>query len=266
MQKGWWNMRLKNFNPILIAVAACVCRPGEADFRIWTDVDGKTIEAEFGGTIGDKVVLEKQDGTELEVSLDTLSMSDRKYVVLQSPPRVEIKVSARTERENEGYGGGRGGGFQIQSESVQCSVSISKDSPAPYEAPLVSEVYLIGQPEQNDLYVILDRTRSKFRFTPENKNEHRYDSGTVNLQQFEAGRQKGIEYRGYLAVVKDRGGNVLSMKCSKLAFERNAEAIMSAERGAVFDKDFKPVERSDAMDDEGRGRRKPKRKVPGRRF
>lgn len=247
-------------------LVASMAQAGFSEYRIWTDQGGKQIEAELVRVVDDKVVLRKQDGAELKVSLDTLSKKDQKYAVLQAPPRIEIKVSTDMDRENKGYGGGRGSGFQIQKESVQLEVSLKKTSPAPYEAPLVSEVYLIGQSEQHDGYGILDRTVSKFKFTEENKNLHSYSSKTVELEQLEAGKQVGIEYEGYLAIVKDRTGAVLSMKCSKLIFEKNAEAIIDSQKGAVFDGEFNPVDPSKAKRGGDQKGRKPKRRLPGRRF
>ncbi len=250
---------------VVVLVLTGICYSGMAEQRVWTDTSGKTMEAEYVRTTGDQVVLRKQDGSEFKVSLDTLSMRDRKYAVLQAPPHVEIKVSTNTDRENEGYGSGRGSGFQVQTESVQCTVSIRKTSSVPYEAPLVSEVYLIGQPEQKEMYVILDRTVSKFKFSVENKNQHSYESGTINLKQVEAGKQTGVEYKGYIAVVKDRTDSVISMKCSKLIFEKNAELILGSQRGTAFDEAFNLVDRAEKKARD-QSRKTAKKRFPGRRF
>ena len=251
---------------LITALLVSIGPSGFAEFRIWTDQAGKQIEAELLRIADDKVVLRKQDGVEMKVSLDTLSKKDQKYAVLQAPPRIEIKVSTDTDRENVGLGGGRGSGLQIQKESVQLAVSLSKTSPAPYEAPLVSEVYLIGQSEQHDGYGVLDRTVSKFKFTEVNKNLHSYSSKMVELKQLEAGRQVGIEYKGYLAIVKDRTGTVLSMKCSKLIFEKNAESIMDAQRGTIFDEDFNLVDSEKDKRAVDQSKKKKKRRFPGRKF
>lgn len=260
-------MRIRAVGLVVVILAGVWGRPTWAEFRMWTDSKGKTIEAEHVRTTPEKVVLRQQDGTELSVSLDHLSEKDRRYAILLAPPRVEIAVSPKTERKNEGRGGyGQRGGFQIQSESVRCGVSIRKASAAPYEAPLVSEVYLLGRPEQKEFYVVLDRTVSSFRFSAENNNQHRYESGMVTLRQLEAGRQTGVEYAGYLAIVRDRAGNILAIKCSKLDFEGNAAAIIGSEKGTVFDDDFKLVGGKKADRGMTQKPREPKRRWPGRRF
>jgi hypothetical protein len=254
------------YRTIVIALLVSIVQTGFSEYRIWTDKGGKQIEAELVRIIDDKVVLRKQDGDELKVSLDTLSKEDKKYAVLQAPPRVEIKVSTNADRENEGYGSGRHGGVQIQEETVSATVNIRKSSSPAYEAPMMSEVYLIGTPEQADMFVILDLTKSKFKFTTENKNEHSYQSDTISLKQLEAGKQKGTEYEGYIVIVRDRTGEILSMKCSRLLFEKNSETIIGSQKGDVFDSDFNPVESKAGKQAAAKGKKGSAKRLPGRRF
>ena len=143
---------------------------------------------------------------------------------------------------------------------MYAEVKLRKSSPAPYEAPLISEVYLIGQLEQADNYVILERAKTRFNFAAE--NEHVFESEDISLKQVESGRQIGVEYRGYLAIVRDKTNTVLEMKTNKLDFQKNSEAIIGSERGAVFDKDFNPLKRKEVRKEAKPKRRNP---FPGRR-
>jgi len=167
------KLLIKSF--LAAAILAAICGQARAELRVWKDSSGKTIEAEHVRTLDDKVILKLEDGSEIRVSLDTLSERDRRYAILQKPPRIEITVSAKVDRENKGYSRNIGGGFQVQSETVQATVNIRKSSPSPYEAPLKSELYLIGKTERDDQYRILEKSSSKFRFTTENDNEHSYE-------------------------------------------------------------------------------------------
>jgi hypothetical protein len=234
-----------------------------AEMRIWTDRKGKSIEAEFVRTTSDKVVLRQSDGVELSASLDTLSEKDRRYAILQAPPSIDITVSINVDRENKGRTWASGSGFQIQSESISAEMKIRKTSSAAYGAPLNAELYLIGHTEKDDLFIILDRKMSGFRFTAENNNAHGFNSGDVSLKQLEGSTQIGVEYKGYLAVVRDKAGNVLDMKTNKLDFRKNADAIVGSERGAIFDKDFAKVGRNRVTGEEGKRQRY---QFPGRRF
>lgn len=249
----------------LYSLSACVVSVG-AEMRLWTDSEGDTIEAEHVRTLGDSVVLRQKDDAEIKVSLDALSERDRKYALLLAPVRIDITVSPKTNRKNKGYGAGHGGGFQVQEESIVAEVGIRKSSSAPYEAPLVAEICLIGKAEQHDGYIVLDHGTSKFRFSADNKNEHAFSSGIINLTQFEGGVQKGVEYEGYLVVVKNLEGEVISFKCNKLEFEKNAAAIMGAAKGSLFDGDFNPVDREALRRDGAIPEKRDKRRLPGRRF
>ncbi len=117
--------------------------------------------------------------------------------------------------------------------------------------------------------MILDHSKSKFQFTTENNNEHSYQSAEVSLQQLESGQQAGLEYDGYLAIVRDRTGEVLSIKCSKLDFKKNAKVIIGSKKGDVFDEDFISVDRKEAKEaarEEAGKTNKNKKRIPGRRF
>lgn len=241
--------------------------PVFSEMRIWTDKTGKTIEAEHYRTLDDKVILKKADGSEVRVSLDTLTEKDRRYAILMTPPRVEISVSVDTDRENKGVGNSnRGPGYQVQQENVQAKVEVRKSSSAPYAAPLQSEVYLIGKSEQGEMYKVLDHSKSNFKFTTENKNTHSFESDSVSLKQLESGQQMGIEYEGYLAIVRDRTGQILEAKSSKLIFQRNADSIIGSKKNDVFDKEFNLVNKEQVKKEVQSRKEKVRKRVPGRNF
>lgn len=213
-----------------------------SDLRVWTDTTGKKIEAEHVRTLDDKVILEKSDGTEVRVSLDTLSERDRRYAILQRPPRLDISVSPKIDRSNKGSSADRGPGAQVQKELVVVDVKIKKSSSAPYEAPLRAELYVLGQQEQKEGYVVLSQKASRFLFKPDTGYTHEFSSADIKLKQLERGKQIGIEYAGYLVAVRDKIGDIVELKCSKLDFEKNAEAILGSKKGTQFDRDFNDVE------------------------
>ena len=51
------------------------------ELRTWTDASGAfSIQAKFGGLIGGKVVLVKEDGSKVNVTREQLSEADRKHL------------------------------------------------------------------------------------------------------------------------------------------------------------------------------------------
>lgn len=244
---------------IIFLVALYTVVSARAELRVWTDQSGKSIEAEHVSTLSDKVVLRKADGTQVRVSLETLSERDRKYAILKTPPRLDISVSPKNDRSNTGMGGSRRG-WQISDESIVVEASVKKSSSLPYDALLEAELFLLGGADNKEGYIVFDIARSEFKLTT--SSPHSFDSKEVTLQQREAGETRGIQYEGYFLVVRDENDTIISTKSSKLAFEKHADAILAAQIGTVFDEDFKVA---------GRKRNKSKEKserqrVPGRRF
>lgn len=202
-----------------------------AEFRVWTDVKGKTIEAELVDILNNQVVLRLTNHREIQVSLDTLSAEDRSLAMLSRPPVLEIDVSAETERSNASiYQAGRTGRIQIQKASTVLSVDVLKTSSAVYEEPLKAVVCVIGQRGEKS-GVVLDKvtetfsykgTASEFKFlTDEYTSETRGDSIT------------GEVYQGWFVAVYDSAGTVVASKGSAKEFEENAAEFAGMAQGTL---------------------------------
>jgi hypothetical protein len=253
---------MMRFNAVyLIGIITLLCNATQAELRVWTDVNGKIIEAEHVRTLTNTVILRQVNGSEIRISLDSLSERDRRYAILQTPPRIEISVASNTDRSNTGFGGRKSA--QVQEESVSIEVKIRKSSSAPYEAPLRAEIYLIGSPENKEGFVILDKRIERFTFSTDNGNQHVIQSRDIKLRQMETRQQLGIEYKGYLVAVIDKSNEILQLKCSKLDYEKNVSTIMAGETGTMFDGQFKEINQKE----DARTSSKPvKKPVAGRRF
>lgn len=227
-----------------------------AELRVWTDESGKSIEAEHVSTLSDKVVLRKADGTEVRVSLDVLSERDRKYAILKNPPRLDISVSPKNDRSNTGKGRAK----QIAEESIVVAASVKKSSSSPYDAELKAELFLLGGSDTQEGYIVLDVSTSGFMLKA--SAPHTFDSNEINLQQVERGETRGIQFEGYFLVVRDENDKIIGSKSSKLLFEKNADAILNAKIGTIFDGDFNVAGRKRNVGNE----KKQKQRMPGRRF
>jgi hypothetical protein len=75
----------------------------------------------------------------------------------------------------------------------------------------------------------------------------------------------GVEYKGYLIAVRDKNGDILSLKCSKLDYEKNAKAIMAGDKGTTFDAEFTQVGQK-SQEDNRKPNKQNKKPLPGRRF
>ena len=91
---------------VLFIIMAGLAISVSAEFRIWTDKKGNTLEAELAGTEGKKIVLRKQDGKTVTLSPLSLSDDDKEYLHgkvsadlfdpsvdgldLEKPPRLDL--------------------------------------------------------------------------------------------------------------------------------------------------------------------------------
>ena len=64
----------------------------------------------------------------------------------------------------------------------------------------------------------------------------------MSLHQKEARKQKGIEYKGYIAIVRDLAGQIIAIKSSRPEFEKNIDALLGTQKGDIFDREFEPNE------------------------
>ncbi len=204
-----------------------------AEFRVWTDVKGKTIEAEQVEVLNSQVVLRLVNNREIRVSLDSLSADDRRLAMLSRPPALEIEGSAETEHSSSTlYQGGSRNRIQIEKASTAVTVNVLKTSAAVYEEPLKAVIYVMGQRgEENG--VVLDKltktfsytgTESEFTFlTDEYTSETRGDSISGDI------------YKGWFAAVYDSNGKVVAMKGSAKEFEENAAVLAEMELGTGAD-------------------------------
>ncbi len=218
----------------VLVVLGCLAGYAGAEFRPWTGVNGQSVEAEYVRMAEGSVVLRKRDGAEVKVAMDALCEEDRRYAMLQNPPRIVIEVEDKVDRNTVAYAGGR----EMRMESVMAAVSLNKGNSDPYDAELSLDVVLIGELEQLDRYTIIEHSRSTFRFTDENKGLATLTCGPVDLRTIRGNRNAGARYDGYLVIVRDSRDELVALKGSRLDFEKHADALRAAGKGTLFDKDF----------------------------
>lgn len=228
---------MKTTISLIVAATALTALTSLAESRIWTDTKGNAIEAEFVLLTGDKALLKQVDGKEIKVSLNTLSAEDRDFILRKSPPKLELDVNLDVDRSNTG----NGRRVQIQTESMSAKVIVKKTGTTAYEAPLYADIFLIGKREYSDEFIVMEHTASEFTFDGTGRGEHVYTSGNVSSRQRDGAGDGGMDFKGYLAVVRDQDGTVIAMKASKPEFEAFAESISVANSGDSLDSNYEVV-------------------------
>lgn len=230
-----------------------------AEFRVWTDSDGDKVEAEYVRTVIDTVVLKLKSGKQLEVKLSKLSEQDRQHAMLLNPPGVNIKVSTQVDDKTVGYLGDVEYSYRLKYEIVKPAVTVKKEGATPYTAPLQLEMAVLGEVEETDRYIIIDRTQSAFVFTSKNKNQFSYRGEPIDLQLITGSLKVGIKYHGYVVVVRDSLGRILGRKGSRESLEEAADKILKFDTNAQFNENLEPVKPRKANGDAGYN-------LPGRLF
>jgi len=235
-----------------IAILIFVIRTNApAQMRDWVDKDGKMVKAEFVRKEVESVVLLKEDGTELKVAYSDLSEEDQKVVMLLTPPRIEINMEPSVDTYTVGYLGNDGYDYTVQYQVVEPSVVLRKKSTDHYYAELTLELVILGRVREIDRFLIIDRSRTPFRFTGQTSYEFIYSGYPLDLRQVKGSWKSGVEYEGYLVAVRDSRGVLIAVKASKAALEQNADAVMAAEVGSMLTDDLRVIQPRRIMPDTG---------------
>lgn len=252
---GWADKErsMKKTIIMLLFMASCVAF-GESDsgtFRVWTDRDGSTVKAAYVRTEVESVILRREDGSEFKVSMKSLSQPDVDFVRLQTPPRIEINMEPSVDSYTVGYLGNAGYDYTVKYQVVEPSVLLRKTSTEPYEAPLEMEVILLGRIREVDRYIIIDNSVVSFAFKGKQSYEVSYVGYPVDLRQISGSWKSGVEYEGYLVIIRDSRGKLVAVKGSKNALEQNAAELSGAQTGSMLTDQLKVIKPRIVMPDEG---------------
>jgi len=202
-----------------------------ADMRTWNSKKGSTIEAEYVNDVGGKVVLKGADGKQRKVPIAALSEKDQEYIYCLKPPKIDINVKKGLRR------GDSGRDYDNKSQVVQCEVAIKKTGTRPYTGDLKAELFVFGVEVVSDMYVLMDKKNTSFKFTKENKGEHSFTGTRIDLEYDDNDTaQFGTKFEGFLVVVTDSVGEIIDVSSSRSLFTDNYRRIRKMNIGAKFDK------------------------------
>lgn len=216
-----------------------------AESRIWTDVAGQSIEAEYVTLVGGRVVLRMHNGNDIRISVESLSEEDREYVELKNPPRIDINVASKTAVKSVNNSGSKNNKIQTRVDVVFVQVDLKKAGSEAYDQKLTVEIFLMGREIGSNQHILLDQKKSTFSFTGENQNQYTSIFDPIELRTVSGSSKKGFEYKGYLVVVSNKQKEVIAIKASRLEYEKNMDVISKAPKGTAFDKQFEVVKETD---------------------
>jgi hypothetical protein len=218
-----------------------------AEYRVWTDKKGNTVEAEFIRVSGDKIVLCNRDGKEYRLTSSSLcdedqehlkekipdnvvSSADTKSADIQEKLRIEInfKKNTDTRRPREGS--------SYTEEEMVCSASITKKTTSAYDQELKATLYVLGVRDSEDQYVMLDKTEHTFNFR--SSPEVLLTGERFLITYYGSSSKYDTKYEGYLIVVRNATGEIIEVKASSNKFEKNIDTLRNIPTSTYFRKDL----------------------------
>jgi len=218
-----------------MAIALLCFNSAQAEMRIWTNTDGKTIEAEFFTTIGDQVVVKDAKGKQLKIPMATLSPADLEYIELEQPPKLIInftKQSNQRTRPTSPY---------LNEDPIRImdytfGAKVKQDSAKTYNHELKVEYFAIGGEITGDKNILLDRKESSFTPTRENDQSHQFKGKPVEILDYDMkDRRFGRKVVGNLITVTDVRGKIIAFNSSPTWLMTNIENLKQLPVGAYFD-------------------------------
>ncbi len=205
---------------ILVAVALMVVNV-HAEFRVWSSKDGmQNIEAQFIQMAGNKVVLEKQDGTRIMVPMNKLCAKDNEYLASVVPPEIKIEVDRDKSTEalsDNGYS-------THDRDTITVNVAVKKVSKSPCTQKFKAYLYIIAESYRGDSRVVIGKNEVSFSFDKKNSVSLNA-SGSVSYWDSYGGGKSGWQYEGYLVVVENDKGEMVAIDANKSSYEKKLNVI-----------------------------------------
>ena len=221
----------------LLTLASIVALTAPAEMRTWTDVYGRTIGAELIENMNGDITLLMESGKEAHIKISGLSAADQKYVLKNSPPKIDIQISESTDRQNQGFSfenpndSSADRDVQVQTSTTEYKITLKKSGTIPYDKPMHAEFYLIGFKKESEEFVLLDKTVERFSFGKEDDNKFVFNSDPVTVQNLQGGKEKGTELFGYLVVLVDENNHVFNTKGSRAKIVEHTARIRKRDEG-----------------------------------
>ncbi len=214
---------------------ACLSGSVQAEFREWTFLRGKTLEAEFTTLIAGKVCLKTREGEILRIPVGRFSSADQGYIQLQIPPQLSLDFSKQTTQRQ--YPNPPPPWGQLpRSIYHNFSIKIKQTSAGQYDHELVVEYFVVGEEIDGDKRTLLDYQKNRFFLTEESNRSVEFSGKRVELSDFYiGGYHRGTKYGGHLIVVTDSRGEIIAHRASSKNLFKNLENLRTVPVSKYFD-------------------------------
>ena len=207
--------------------------------REWTTVSGQVFNAHLTSNMGRYVILENAAKKREKLPIEKLSDDDRRFVELGSPPEFKINFSHVSDQFPLKLAPDDDGTRPLAIFDYTFGVKMSKYSTGEYNHKLTVEYFAIGGEVNGDNYVLLERKKDSFIPSKENQYAHEFHGNPIRLMEYgnrEGCPIRGMDYNGYLIIVRDENGNLVQYETSNEFLFRNLTRLEALPIWAHFDK------------------------------
>lgn len=215
---------------VFIGLISVICGTSFSEFRIWRDLKGNSIEAEFVCENSGKIVIRDRKGKSFKFEAEKLSIADQKYLKTAIPPDVEITFKKNQDRRNHDWG------YSAQVH-MNGFIEIKKTSRMPYDSELKAILMMIGEDQGSKELVMLDKAESTFYYK-NNKKIFELEGQQFQMYDSKYNANYGVEYTGFLALVLDKNDNLVGIKSSRKEFEAEYRKLLKFNTGNRFSRKF----------------------------
>jgi hypothetical protein len=221
--------------------------PKEEDkMRVWTLVDGKSVEAEFISRMGDQLVLRDARGRQVKIPQNQVSQEDIDYIILSKPPKFDVGIVRSSKNfviTMSNYALNRN---QVPPTVLDWTFGAKarQKSGGDYPFELKLEYYAIGQQRLDaDKYKVLDHNSATFVPSKENKGSFDFKSDrVVRLFDFDLIEQRrGIKLAETLVLLTDSRGKIIAHSSTANWLYDNLDELRKREVGDYIDKKCQPT-------------------------
>lgn len=225
---------------ILLLLFTSMCTV--AEMRSWTLVDGTTFEADYIVTIGGRATLKLPAGKTIKVSMDQFIAEDQTHIELENPP--DLKTDFRKINDQKVFhliAGLPDYTQRMPEDRYHYGVRIKQVGGQPYKHELRAEFFAIGTELTGQRLILLDH-QDTGTFLLNKQNEVTFEflsEREVVLRSWSVlneVRQRGRKYYGYLILIRDTRGEIVTADYSHKWLYENYEKLSERGIGNYMDK------------------------------
>jgi len=211
--------------------------------RIWTLLDGRTIEAEFVNFFGGKVVLKNARGKTYKILPEKFSAEDIEYSELARPPDFSLNFMKNFKQVSF-----NGGFYDYEhwarppEQRGHYGIQLKQTSTGEYNHELKVEIFVVGQQRGTSKpgHMLLDRQKTAFKPFEQQKFLYEFTSPReVVLNNYSVvyySTVHGEKYLGYLVTITDERGELIAVESSTKWLYENLENLKELSVGNYMDK------------------------------